>query len=31
MNVFAAYGPENWDYPDPNCHRAPLPLIQGYI
>ncbi len=26
-----AYGENNWDYPDPRCHRAPEPVEQFWI
>lgn len=30
MNVIAAYGLQKYDYPDPNCHNAPKPLVSGF-
>lgn len=30
-NVLAAYGMDNWDYPDPRCPKAPKPYNEYWI
>lgn len=30
-DVLYAYGEENWDYPDPKCHKARKPLREFYL
>jgi radical SAM protein with 4Fe4S-binding SPASM domain len=29
--ILMAYGKDSWDYPDPRCYRAPMPLNEFYL